>query len=101
LLTCSGESFASRVAASLLCAVDLPELVAPTQEHYEQLAVDLASNPQRLSGVRKKLADNRLAEPLFDARLFAQHLETAYADIYERYQADLPPANIRVTPAAT
>jgi predicted O-linked N-acetylglucosamine transferase (SPINDLY family) len=97
LLTCSGESFASRVAASLLRAIDLPELIAPTPQRYEELAVELALDPPRLAAIRTTLGRHRLTKPLFDTRLYARHLEAAYASIYDRYQQDLPPDNIRVT----
>jgi len=96
LLTCGGESFGSRVASSLLRAVDLPELIAPTPERYEQMAVELASDPDRLSGLRRKLAQDRPSKPLFDTRLYARHLEAAYTGIYERYRQDLPPDDLRV-----
>jgi predicted O-linked N-acetylglucosamine transferase (SPINDLY family) len=97
VLTCTGNAFASRVAASLLQAIGLPELVAASQDEYEELAVKLASNPQRLNQITEALSANRLAFPLFDTRLFTTHLERAYTMIYERYQADLPPDHIYVS----
>ncbi len=97
LLTLAGESFAARVAASLLKAVDLPELIATTQAQYEGLAVELATSPERLAQITQKLARNRLTTPLFDTELFTRHLEDAYAQMYERYLADLPPAHLYVT----
>src|SRR5208283_6171270 len=66
VLTCTGESFAARVAASLLNAIGLPELITTTQDHYEALAIELATHPDRLMGLRAKLAENRLTMPLFD-----------------------------------
>jgi predicted O-linked N-acetylglucosamine transferase (SPINDLY family) len=86
------------VAASLLNAVGLPELVTSTQAEYEERAVQLATDPSRLQGIRKKLADNRLSTALFDTQLFARHIESAYLQMYERYQADLPPGDIYVRP---
>ena len=97
VLTCTGEAFASRVAASLLKAVQLPELITSTQEEYERIAVDLATHPERLREIRQKLANNRLTTPLFDTPLFTQHIEAAYITMYERYQADLPPEHIYVS----
>ncbi len=96
VLTCSGESFASRVAASLLTATDLPELITATQADYEALAVQLAREPERLRAIRQKLQHNRLATPLFDTQLFTRHIEDAYAQMFERYQADLGPEHIEV-----
>jgi len=94
VLTLMGRSFASRVAASLLNAIDLPELITTGQEGYEALAIELALNPQKLAEIKLKLANNRLTTPLFDTPLFAKNLETAYIKMYERYQADLGPEQI-------
>jgi predicted O-linked N-acetylglucosamine transferase (SPINDLY family) len=91
-----GQSFASRVAASLLNAVGLPELITNTQEEYESLAIDLAMNPQSIADLKLKLARNRLTTSLFDTPLFAKNLETAYIKMMERYQADLKPDNITI-----
>ena len=96
VLTCTGQAFASRVAASLLSAIDLPELITHTQEDYEALAIELATNPQRLKVIKEKLARNRLTTPLFDTKLFTSHLEDAYSQMYERYHADLAPDHIYV-----
>jgi predicted O-linked N-acetylglucosamine transferase (SPINDLY family) len=96
VLTCMGQTFAGRVATSLLMGIDVPELITATAAEYEEKAVELGSNPQRAAELRKKLAANRLTKPLFDSRLFAKHLETAFATIHERYQANLPTAHIHV-----
>jgi predicted O-linked N-acetylglucosamine transferase (SPINDLY family) len=96
VLTSIGETFAGRVAASLLSGVLLPELAARTLEDYERLAVDLATNPGRLAEVRHRLAGNRLTAPLFDIQLFTRHIEAAYVAMFERYRANLPPAHIHV-----
>jgi predicted O-linked N-acetylglucosamine transferase (SPINDLY family) len=100
VLTCAGRAFASRVAASLLNAIGLPELVTSTLEEYEETAVKLAKNPQLLLEVRQKLARNRLNTALFDTRAFTLHLEIAYTRIQERYLAGLAPQTIVVTPRA-
>jgi predicted O-linked N-acetylglucosamine transferase (SPINDLY family) len=97
VLTRMGQSFASRVAASLLNAIGLPELITNTQEEYEALAIELALNPQKLAEIKLKLANNRLTTPLFDTPLFAKNLEAAYLQMYERYQADLQPDHIEIT----
>ena len=99
VLTCAGESFASRVASSLLSAIELPELITTTQEAYEALAVSLALNPERLQAIRQKLARHRLSTALFDTPRFTRHLEDAYTQMLERYHADLPPAHIYVAQA--
>jgi len=96
LLTKIGEAFAGRVAASLLNAVGLPELITSTPQAYEDLAIELAENPKKIAAIRRKLESNRLTTPLFNAQLFTRHLEAAYAAMYERYQAGLPPDHIHV-----
>jgi predicted O-linked N-acetylglucosamine transferase (SPINDLY family) len=96
VLTCMGEAFASRVGASLLRAVGLAELIAATPEQYEQLAVELASDPQRMAAIRAKLAAGVRTSPLFDTAAATRHLEAAYARMYDRYHTGLPPEHIRV-----
>ncbi|MDE2448899.1 MAG: tetratricopeptide repeat protein [Gammaproteobacteria bacterium] len=96
VLTCMGEAFASRVGASLLRAVGLPELITATAEQYEQLAVGLARDPRRLAAIRAKLAGGIGSAPLFDTAASARHLEAAYARMYDRYHSGLPPEHIRV-----
>jgi predicted O-linked N-acetylglucosamine transferase (SPINDLY family) len=99
VLTRMGESFASRVAASLLRAVDVPELITATEAEYEELAVDLARDRERLQGLGRKLQENRLRAPLFDSRAYTRHLEAAYSAIYDRHQAGLPPEPIHIARA--
>jgi len=94
VLTCMGQSFASRYAASLLYAIGLPELVTQTQAHYEALAVELATNPLKLKAIKDKIEINRLTTPLFDTAMFTKHIEAAYAKMYEGYLAGLPPDHI-------
>jgi predicted O-linked N-acetylglucosamine transferase (SPINDLY family) len=101
VLTCSGDAFAGRVAASLLKAVELPELITSTAEQYEDLAVQLAAEPLHLAQIRQELARNRLNTPLFDTRSYTRHLESAYSAIHARFQAGLPPEHIHVTPTAS
>ena len=90
LITCLGDAFPGRVGASLLQAVGLPELIAPTLAEYEQLARRLAGNPAELLKIRKKLQSNRLSCPLFDTERFAGGIEAAYVRMWERNQAGLP-----------
>lgn len=96
VLTCAGASFASRVAASLLNAVGLPELVTRTLEDYEAAALDLARNGAKLAAIRQKLNASKLPAPLFDAPRFARHLEAAFAAMHERHQAGRPPESFTV-----
>jgi protein O-GlcNAc transferase len=96
LLTQIGSTFAGRVAASLLNAIGVPELIAHSREEYEKLAVDLACHRENLLRIREKLESARLAAPLFDSARFTQDLETAYEAMVRRYRAGLPPDHIDV-----
>jgi predicted O-linked N-acetylglucosamine transferase (SPINDLY family) len=97
VLTCMGQAFASRYAASLLFAIDLPELVTKTQVDFEARAIELATNPVKLKQIKDKLERNRLATPLFDTPRFSKIMEAAYIKMYERYVADVPPDHIYIT----
>ena len=96
VLTRIGRTFAARVAASLLNAAGLPELIATTQEQYEAKAVELADDPGQLMELRERLRRNRLTMALFDTEQFAVHLESGYEQMYERYVSNLSPEHIYV-----
>lgn len=96
VLTLMGETFAGRMAASLLNAIHLPELITTTQEKYEACAINLATQPDKLKDIKQKLANNRLSTPLFDIEYFTRNIESAYIQMYERYQAGLGPDHINV-----
>ena len=83
LVTCYGESFAGRVAASLLHASGLSDLVTPDLVQYEALALALSHDPDRLQSVRSRLASNRTTAPLFDTDRFRRHMEAAYMKMWE------------------
>ena len=99
VLTCRGRAFAARVAASLLNAVGLPELVTTSLEDYEALALRLASNPSLLAELRGRLQRNRSTCSLFDTPRFCRHIEAAYATMWERHQRGQPPEAFAVTEA--
>jgi predicted O-linked N-acetylglucosamine transferase (SPINDLY family) len=96
VLTRIGETFASRVAASLLRAIDLPELITTSPAEYEHLAIELALDPERLRGLRERLARNRLTTALFDTAAFTRHIEAAYTAMHSRYQAGQLPDHIHI-----
>ncbi len=96
VLTCAGNTFASRVAGSLLTAAGMPELVTHTMEDYEALALRLASSPGELAALRARLARNRTTSPLFDTPTFARHLENAYLQMWEIYLAGNEPRAIEL-----
>jgi protein O-GlcNAc transferase len=90
LVTCLGASFTGRVAASLLRAIGLPELIANDIDEYEALALKLARDTRLLRSIRFKLEENRLNMPLFDTDLFRRHIEKAYMTMWEKFQQGGP-----------
>ena len=91
-----GQSFASRVASSLLKAVGLPELITESSQAYQALAIELATHPEKMSALKTKLAKNRHNSPLFDTQNFASKIEAGYVAMYERYRDGLEPDHITV-----
>ena len=96
VLTLMGESFPSRVAASLLNAVNLPELITTHQHEYEALAIDLGSHPEKLVHIKNKLKSNLETSPLCNTKLFAQHIESLYQVMYQRQHDELTPDHIYI-----
>ena len=96
VLTCIGTTFAGRVAASLLKAIELPELITSTQEDYEAMAVELATTPEKIMAIRQKLDQNRVSTPLFNSMLFARNIENAYIKMFNMYHANTGPEHIFV-----
>ena len=101
VLTLMGQSFASRVAASLLNALALPELISSSEKDYEATAVRLATQAEELRLIKKKLEANRLSSRLYDSHRFARQIEAVYQAMYERYQNDLAPDHLYVEPTAS
>ena len=100
VLTCLGNAFPGRVAASLLKAIGLPELIAKDLREYEALAHGLCADPTRLQALSERLATNRLTHPLFDTARFTRHIEAAYEAMWERHQAGLAPEHIQAQAGA-
>jgi len=96
VLTWIGKSFAARVAASLLNAIGLPELITHSQEEYEALAIELATQPIKIKQIKDKLAANRQSYPLFNTPLYTRHIEAAFKQMYAHHQAKLAPAQIDI-----
>lgn len=96
VLTVSGATFASRVAASLLNAVGLPELVTRTIVEYESRALALASTPGMCAALRQRLQSNRAVTPLFDTKIFTRRMEAAYEAMVHRQRQGLAPDHIDV-----
>jgi predicted O-linked N-acetylglucosamine transferase (SPINDLY family) len=95
LLTCPGRSFVSRIAGSLLTAVPLPELIAASLEAYEARALHLAAHPAELWALRQKLAE-RKSERLFNPTRFRQHIEAAYARMWESWRRGERPRSFAI-----
>lgn len=91
VLTCAGETFAGRMAASLLRAVGLPELITGSLEEYEALAVELAHDAARLTALKSRLAEKRDCSALFDAARFTRHFEQGLLSIHQRHRDRLAP----------
>ena len=101
VITRAGQGFAARVAASLLTAVGLRELIAHSADDYERLILELARDPQKLAALKTKLAGLRNSAPLFNSERFTRHLEDGYTQAYQRHFDGAAPANITVSdPAA-
>jgi predicted O-linked N-acetylglucosamine transferase (SPINDLY family) len=96
VITCIGSSFAGRVGASLLNAINLPELITTSISEYEKLAITLATQPHQTADLKQKIAANMLTAPLFNTSLFAKHLEAAYIEMMRRYWEELPPEHIYI-----
>lgn len=96
VLTLMGRSFAARVAASLLNAAGLPELITLDQQGYEDLAVALALNRARFHALRTRLHETRLECPLFDTERFTRNLESAFMKVMERHWAGLAPDHVLI-----
>ncbi len=89
ILTCMGETFASRVAASILLRANLPELVTNKRLDYQDQAIDLAKNPQKLSQIKDKIKRNAAEHGLFNPTLFMQQLAIEYKKIWKDYTNSL------------
>jgi predicted O-linked N-acetylglucosamine transferase (SPINDLY family) len=94
VLTLIGESFPSRVAASVLTAIGTPDLIALNQFEYESLAIELATKPEKLAEIKNRLMRNRSTELLFDTPLFTKNIEKAYRKIHEQHCSGLSPEHI-------
>jgi len=96
VLTCLGTAFAGRVAASLLNAVGLPELVTRSLDEYETLALRIAHDSELRTALKSKLAAHRSTWPLFDTVGMTRHIENAFNEIWRRHRAGEAPASFAV-----
>lgn len=96
LITCLGQSFASRVSASILTAIEMPELITSNQKEYEKLAIELALNPNKLFFIKQKLKEKIKSAPLFNEKLYAKNIEKLYTKMFNRYAKGNNPDIIEV-----
>ena len=96
VLTRIGQTFASRVGASLLSSIGLEELIANTKKEYENLAIKIATNSKILKNIKNKLEKNKINKPLFNTKLYTSNLELAYKKIYKNYYSNLAIKNIEI-----
>lgn len=90
VLTMLGNSFAGRVTSSLLCAIELPELITNSEEEYKSLAVELATNKQKINLIKNKLMLKKQTAPLFNTPLFTKYIEQGYVRMFENYKKKIP-----------
>ena len=98
MLTCLGGTFAGRVAASLVNAAGLPELIATNLDEYEAQALRLAREPAHLAAIKTRLAQNRDTCSLFDSTRFARHIEAAYETMWQTWQRGEAPKSFNIEP---
>jgi protein O-GlcNAc transferase len=96
ILTLLGETFAGRVAASLLHTMGFPDLICSSRSAYENMAISLASDRAALASIRNTLNQNQKSSSLFDTKLYTQHLELAFKTMVTRYKQGLSPAHFAV-----
>jgi len=98
VLTVLGTHWVSRMTASALHAIGMPELISPDRQTYEHMAIDLASHPGKRKALRRKLSIQRQCAPLFDTQLFTRHVEFAYRHIWKQYATGRKPLSFAVPP---
>jgi protein O-GlcNAc transferase len=100
VVTCLGNSLAGRVAASLLEAVGLADLVTQDLSQYAALALRLARDRAALADAKARLGRNRANSPLFDTNQFRRNIEAAYTTMWERWQGGECPRGFAIEPSA-
>ena len=99
VLTCNGNTFAGRVAGSLLRAIGLPELITGSLDEYERAALDLARDRQRLIALRQRLEKNRGTSALFNLPRYTRNIEAAYARMWQTWLSGKPPESFSIESA--
>ena len=99
VLTCNGDTFAGRVAGSLLRAIGLPELITESLDEYERTALNLTGDPQRLTALRQRLEKNRGTSALFNLPRYTRNIEAAYARMWQTWLSGKPPESFSIESA--
>lgn len=99
VITCSGSSYASRMAGSQLKAIGMPELVTHSLAQYEELALALAGSPARLASLKGQLAHNKTSTALFDTERFCRNVEAAFGEMWRVSEAGEQPSSFSIEPA--
>lgn len=94
VVTLAGKTFASRVAGSLLEALNIPELISYTEDEYERIAIELAQNRDKLLSIRGKIMSRRLSSKLFDTKSYTSSIESAFSEAVNAWHKDLSPTHI-------
>lgn len=96
IVTLIGNSFASRVAASLLHSVGLSELITYSVEEYKKKIIEISTDRQKLNVIKNKLKFNKFTTPLFDTAKFTKDIEISYKAVFDRYMRGLEPDHFEV-----
>ena len=96
IVTKIGESFASRVSASLLKTINMTDLVTTNDNEYTQLSIDISKNSNLLNKIKKKMEENKRQSNLFKTDTFTKNLEKSYQKVYENYFNGVEPQNIEL-----
>ena len=96
VLTLIGNSFASRVSASLLRAISLDSLIAKTDDDFEKKAIEFAKSPHLLKRIRSDLKEGITNSPLYNSKLFTTNLEKSYKEVLKKYREDREPEHIYI-----
>ena len=96
VVTRIGNSFASRVSASLLNAIGLPELISHSEKEFENLALELANDKDKLEKIKIKLEKNKISKSLFNTEIYTKNIESSYRTIYDRYLKNLSAEDIEI-----
>ena len=96
VLTQIGNSFASRVSASLLRAISLDSLIAKTDDDFEKKAIEFAKSPHLLKRIRSDLKEGITNSPLYNSKLFTTNLEKSYKEVLKKYREDREPEHIYI-----